>query len=324
MAESAIQRPLMQEMIHADDGLGRVGALVAAGALALTAVVGYTIKDNLPGFPGLPGYKAAPEDSDLKVRQLELQKRTNHCLTLGAWDAAGTVGRLDLTAPGGDRLLGKGVVVHELKPIDETCLDGSRITITDGEVDGKAVKIVSVERKDFRRDVKFRPEDTVLEVTSDPLDQLKDGAIDIFGSFGRLGCSAVNEFKEDDFDCESVNRFGQANRLSDEALKQGMIAEIEEAVRVEGGQQSWPETRELFGEVYQDQAEQEGLPRDSVVFQVTENGKPTDQPPDFDKSIEQELIDEGLLREEVENVQQLKFEKRLIVPLPSEEEARKQ
>lgn len=324
MSEVVMQQPTMPERMRTDEGIGRVGAILAAGALAVTAVVGAAVLDKLPSFPKLPGYTAAPEDSNVKIRQLKLDRRDNHCLTLGAWDAAGTVMALKVDTEAGQEVTGKRVVVHSLKPVDETCVSAADVVIEEIEKDGLVYKLVSIDKDDFVRDVKHRPEDTLLEVeqggVEDVIDSVRSGATGV----SRLGCQAINYLREDDLDCDSLRRFVQADNLSQEKLKQATVAEVKDTVRVEGGQASFPKIKEYYGDYYKDQAAAEGIDRNRVIFEVTDDGKPTDELPGFDRTIEDELIEEGFLAEDVELAQQLEYEEKIIIPIPSEEDARKQ
>lgn len=324
MIEAGTHQPTMAEIMHTDEGIGRVGALVAAGALAVTAVVGAAILDKLPSFPKFPGYVAAPEESNLKLRQLDLIKRDNHCLTLGAWDAADTVMALKVDTETGQELTGKRVIVHSLKPVDETCVSAADVVIEETEKDGLVYKQVSIDKDDFIRDVKFRPEDTLIEVEQGSLEDVIDGLRSGATGISRLGCEAINLLREDDLDCDSLRQFVQANELSEEKLEQAAVAKVEDTVRVEGGQASFPKIVEYYGDYYKDQAAAEGIDEDRVIFRVTDNGEPTDELPGFEKSIEDELIAKGFLAEEVEIAQELEFEEKVIIPIPSEEDAKKQ
>ncbi len=316
--QSLGDQPTFMSRVRGDEGGIRTGLGITLGAAVLLTAGAFALKNKLPDWPGMPEYFAVPEDSDAKLRQLVLEARDNECFTLGVWDHEGSSARIKSSLPGGDSLLGKGVVAIKLKSVDETCIDGTGVSFRDDTENGEAVKVVSIERDAFRRDVKFRPEDTQIIVVPDELTQTQEAIVDLVTSGGRLACAAAKKISRTNLNCDAVNGFAQKNNLSDEALEASFLAKMEEKVRVEGGKASFDQTEELLLQRYRDKAADEGADPDRIRLELTDQGDPTDEPPSYDKPIEQELIDQGFLEKEVENGKDIEFDNVVITPLPDE------
>lgn len=322
------QTTIMDRM-RDDQGSIRTGLGIAVGVAALATAGFFVVKDKLPDWNPFPEAIGTPDNSEIRAMQEILEARESHCMTNGVFNVATSQAQTQAPLENAEKYFGKGVLAETGKIIEKDCIQAEGITYVEKVVDGKPSLVVTVKESAIEREVKFSEPDTRIVVLPKPGTELVEGIMSGGKAALELVCTGVVDiFGKDSvtvagktLTCDDLNVITQTDSIEDAELVSAFRESLLEAVRVQGGQESWPNVEPIFLDTFKQQAIKEGYDPNLITMEVVDkDDNPIEGAPSFADKPEQDLIDRGFLSEELEGGPELVFDSVVVEALPSKTE----
>jgi hypothetical protein len=293
-------------------GAAGVGLFFAGG------VTGYLVNDRLGNaLDGLlPDQQGVPDSSQISADRIHLAPKELDCHSASVYDISGSTIRTAYKL-GRFNVGGYGARITEGKVAKLTCVEGSGVQITDGERDGKKVKVVNIEIDKVRSTTDISDGDTVIQRVNPPTTKVAGAVIDVASVYVETACRGVAFIAGADREqCAKLGLASTWNERNQAELESGFRARTEQFVQEECGRAGWATEQHAFIDGYKQQAVEQLAGNDPVKaaqaaelvdVRFTNFGQPTTDEPDFKKSVWDEEYANGVLNQRLPGTPELEF-----------------
>lgn len=300
----------MGERLRSDRGsLSQRGTAIMAGCALVVCGAAFAGKK---AWDSMPHEQSSPNRSAITARQIKLVPEAIDCRSLAVYDTSGSTVRTHYKIAGKELgFTGYGATMNQGRVVKEACVNGEGVTVTNGKVDGKAVKRVAIKVSDIVYDTHTNSGNTEVMQTDPPVTKVLDGLVDIGSGTAELSCKLASNLPFNPIPasaCVKVNAVANWNEGNQAELRSALTTRVENFVQEGCGKSGWVDERKAFADGYKMLAVKQGALPDMVrVTFVDDQGKPTNQMPDFKHSALDGLYKDGTLDRQLAGSPELEF-----------------
>ena len=289
-----------------DDGRTKSRTVLIAAAIALgLIVVGFVAGDRI----GLPHQLPAPEDSHISAKLMNIVPRAVDCRTQAVYDVSGSsaLTRYQVSTLTVD---GFGATMQSGQVIRSGCFNSVGVHPHDEVEDGKDVKYIDLDVTEWVYDTNLADSAVIVDTNPD-LTDLAKGVLATVRAAGSAGCRLAAGLSNGRFaaeDCKGLLAFSSWDVQQQAVLRSALTKQTNQYVQIECARTSLKLEKQAIVQSYKDLAASQNVdPNEVKVRFVGKDGKETEDPPDFSKSVKDNLYKDGMVEREAMGSPTLQF-----------------
>ena len=288
------------------DGRTKRRTVLIAAAIALGLIlVGFIAGDRI----GLPHQMPAPEDSHLSAKLLNIVPRAVDCRTQAVYDVSGSAALTKyqistLTVDGFGATIQSGQVVRS------GCFNSAGVHAHDDVEEGQDVKYIDLDVTEWVYDTNLADSAVIVDTNPD-LTDLAKGVLSTVRAAGSAGCKLAAGLSSGRFsaeNCKGLLAFSSWDVQQQAVLRSALTKQTNQYVQLECARTSLKLEKQAIVQSYKELAASQNVNPDNVKVRfVGKDGKETEDPPDFSKSVKDNLYKDGMVEREAMGSPTLQF-----------------
>ena len=280
-----------------------IGAMVALGLIVIGVIGGTKLGDVLPRQ--LPD----PEESHISARLLRIVPRAVDCRTQAVYDVSGT-SALTKYQIGTLTVDGFGATIQSGQVVRSGCFNSAGVHSHDEVEEGRDVKYIDLDVTEWVYDTNLADSAVIVDTNPDSTDFAK-GVLATVRSAGSAGCKLTARIPNAPFvadDCKGLLAFASWDVQQQAVLRSALTKQTNQYVQTDCARTSLRLEKQAIVQSYKELATSQKVnPNDVKVRFVGNDGNETEDPPDFTKSVKDNLFKDGMIEREAMGSPKLQF-----------------
>lgn len=280
-----------------------ISAVVVVALVAIGVIVGTKLDDVLPRQ--LPN----AEESHISAKLLSILPRAVDCRTQAVYDVSGS-SALTKYQIGASTVDGFGATIQSGQVVRSGCFNRAGVHPHDEVEEGRDVKYIDLQITEWVYDTNLAESAVIVDTNPDLTDFVK-GVLATVRSAGSAGCKLAARIPNSPFaadDCKGLLTFTFWDVQQQALLRSALTKQTNQYVQVECARTSLRLEKLAIIQSYKDLAASQNVnPDDIKVRFVGQDGKETEDPPDFTKSVKDNLYKDGIVERDALGSPNLQF-----------------
>lgn len=271
-----------------------VGGLVVVALVVVAVLASTKINDMLPRR--LPD----AEDSHVSAKLLALVSRAVDCRTQAVYDVSGS-SALTKYQIGTLTVDGFGATIQSGQVVRSGCFNSAGVRLHDEVEQGREVKYIDLTVTEWVYDTNLADSAVIVDTNPDLTDFAK-GVLATVRSAGSTGCKLAARIPSSPFtadDCKGLLAFTSWDVQQQALLRSALTKQTNQYVQVDCARTSIRLEKQAIVQSYKELAISQNIDPDDVKVRfVDKDGHETEDPPDFTKSVKDNLYKDGVVERE--------------------------
>ena len=282
-------------------------AQIAGGAALALILGGVLARDKIGEW--LPHQVPAPEDSHISAKLLDIRPKAIDCRTQAVYDVSGS-SALTKYQIGTVTVKGFGATITSGQVVRSGCFNSVGVHPHDEVENGKDVKDIDLDVTEWVYDTNLADSAVIMDTNPD-LTDFATGVLGTVRSAGSAGCKLAAKIPNAPFtadDCRGLLAFAYWDVQQQAVLRSALTKQTNQYVQTDCARTSLRLEKQAIIQSYKDLAVSKNVdPNDVRVRFVGKDGKETEAPPDFTKSVKDNLYNDGLVERQAMGSPTLQF-----------------